>query len=358
MKKKTVAVLFGGVSSEHDVSLVSATSVLNNIPVSDYDVVKIGITKDGRWLLYSGPNDRIPNGEWERDPSNISAVLSPDSSHKGFLTLSAGQYELLPVDCVFPVLHGKNGEDGTVQGLLALAGIPFVGCDLISSANCMDKQVTHTLLDSAGIRTAKWNVLLRSKKDYSEEQLKKIETSLGYPIFVKPANAGSSVGITKAHNRTELLKGIELAFFNDRKAILEQTIDGIEVECAVLGNNDPIASVLGQITPSNEFYDFEAKYVSGSSLLDIPAKIDAATAQLVRDTAIRAYRAIGCSGLARVDFFVCGNKDVILNEINTLPGFTDISMYPKLWEASGIAYGELISRLIRLAFEKEETCRG
>lgn len=358
MAKKTVAVLFGGVSSEHDVSLVSATSVLNNIPSDRYEVVKIGITKDGRWLLYSGPIDKIANGDWENDPTNLPAVISPDSSHKGILKLAGNAVELISIDCIFPVLHGKNGEDGTVQGLFELAGIPYVGCDLISSANCMDKQVTHTLLDAAGIRTAKWRVLRKSERNSFSDFVSEIEETLRYPIFVKPANAGSSVGISKAHNREELLKAVDLAFKHDSKTILEETITGAEIECAVLGNENPKASVPGKITPCNEFYDYNAKYVSGSSKLDIPAPIDPTATELVKATAVKAYQTIGCCGLSRVDFFVTDNNEVILNEINTMPGFTSISMYPKLWTAEGISYGELIDRLVNLAFERKEDGRG
>ena len=358
MAKKTVAVLFGGASSEYEVSLLSATSVLNNIPSDRYKVVKIGITKEGRWLWYGGPVDAIAGGKWINDPANLPAIISPDPFHKGILKLCGNTVELVPVDCIFPVLHGKNGEDGTVQGLFDLSGIPYVGCNLISSANCMDKQVTHTLLDAAGIKTAKWRVLHKTERDRFEDFVSEIEEALGYPIFVKPANAGSSVGISKAHDREELLAAVDLAFKHDKKAILEETITGAEIECAVLGNEKPQASLPGQITPCSEFYDYNAKYISGTSKLDIPAKISPMAADLVKATAVKAYQTLGCSGLSRVDFFVTNGEEVILNEINTLPGFTNISMYPKLWNAEGVPYGELIDHLIRLAFERKEEARG
>ncbi|MCI8501870.1 MAG: D-alanine--D-alanine ligase [Oscillospiraceae bacterium] len=358
MSKKTVAVLFGGRSSEYEVSLLSAASVLDHIPSDRYDAVTIGITKEGRWLWYGGPSRAIADGNWKDHPSNRPVVFSLDPSQKGILKLDGETAELLPVDCIFPVLHGKNGEDGTVQGMLDLAGIPYVGCGLAASANCMDKQFTHTILDAAGIRTAKWRVLRKAEHASLDSRIPEIEEALGYPVFVKPANAGSSVGISKAHNREELKKALELAFVHDEKAILEETITGTEVECAVLGNEAPKASQPGQITPSNEFYDYNAKYIDGASKLDIPAKISPEVAELVKETAIKAYRALGCSGLSRVDFFVTDSGEVILNEINTLPGFTDISMYPKLWEAQGVPYTELVSRLIELALERKEDVCG
>lgn len=358
MDRKTVAVIFGGKSSEYEVSLLSAASILRNIPEDQYHILKIGITKEGRWLWYEGPIDDIEGGRWIHHPQNCSAVISPDPFHKGVLKLNENSAELIPVDCIFPVLHGKNGEDGTIQGLFELAGIPYVGCDLISSANCMDKQITHTLLDAAGIRTAKWRVLRKSERDQFENFIPEIEEALKYPIFVKPANAGSSVGISKAHDREELLKAVDLAFQHDQKAILEETIVGAEVECAVLGNSYPRATAPGQITPCNEFYDYNAKYISGSSKLDIPANISALATDLVKATAIKAYQVLGCSGLSRVDFFVMEDGSVILNEINTLPGFTSISMYPKLWEAEGIPYDKLIDQLIRLALERKDGVCG
>ena len=357
MAMKTIAVLFGGVSSEHDISLISAASVLRNFPKDSYNVVCIGITKDGRWLFYDKSYDDIESGAWENNTSLASAVISPDSSHHGIIKQKDGVCEIIPVDCIFPVLHGKNGEDGTVQGLFDLAGIPYVGCDLISSANCMDKQYTHTILDSAGIKTASWRVFHKRDLARFDEILDSFELALGFPMFVKPANAGSSVGISKAHNREELKNGILLALEHDCKAVIEENIVGAEVECAVLGNEDAAGSVPGQITPCNEFYDYNAKYI-GDSMLDIPAKISDSAIETVKQTAVKAYHAIGCSGLSRVDFFVTENDEVILNEINTLPGFTSISMYPKLWGAEGVPYSELINRLIGYAFKRKEERRG
>lgn len=358
MPEMTVAVLFGGVSSEHEISLISATSVLNNISRTKYNVLCIGITKDGRWLWYDGPTDAITSQDWEKDSSLPTAIISPDRSHRGILKVKDGAVECIPVDCIFPVLHGKNGEDGTVQGLFDLSGIPYVGCGVIASANCMDKQVTHTMLDAAGIKTAAWRVLTKEERPRFDDFVSEFEQTLGYPMFVKPANAGSSVGISKAHDRDELMAAVDLALTHDRKVIVEEMITGTEVECAVLGNRNPTASVPGGITPCNDFYDYDAKYISEDSKLDIPANISPLASDLVKATAVKAYNALECTGLSRVDFFVQEDSAVVLNEINTLPGFTSISMYPKLWDAEGLPYPDLIDRLIHLALERKEEQLG
>lgn len=354
MAKIKVAVLFGGASSEHEVSLVSAHSVLMNIPKDKYDVMCIGITKKGHWLYYPGEYKDIPNGEWEKNPDCATAVISPDSITKGVVVFGKdGGTFVRKIDVVFPVLHGVNGEDGTVQGLCALAGLPCVGCDMTSSAACMDKEITHTILDAAGIKTAPYFCLRRDSLDSADDACAKAEEKLGgYPLFVKPATAGSSVGVSRAADRESLKAAVKVAFAHSEKAVIEKEIVGKEVECAVLGNGaDLIASVPGQITPAEEFYDYDAKYKLGTSVLDIPAKITAEQMETLRSIAKKAYRAIGCSGFSRVDFFVTDN-DIILNEINTIPGFTPISMYPKLMENMGISYPELLDRLIELARER------
>lgn len=355
MSRLRIAVVFGGVSSEHEVSLVSATSVIQNIPQDKYEVVCIGITQKGRWLYYPGDVSLIATGEWEKDSDCVTCMIPEDRSVHGILKLMPDYtYSVLKIDAVFPVLHGKNGEDGTIQGLLALSGIPYVGCDTISSANCMDKTFTHTILDHAGIRTAGWRAVYKYQLPELAALVEECEQALGYPMFVKPANAGSSVGVNKAGTREELVHAIKIAFAHDDKAVIEEMIHGREVECAVLGNEQAVASVPGEIEPSSEFYDYEDKYVNGTSRLYIPARISAEAAEQVRRMALAAYRTLGCSGLARVDFFVCGDGAVVLNEINTLPGFTDISMYPKLLAADGISYPELIDRLITLAIERAD----
>lgn len=352
---KTVLIVFGGVSSEHDVSTVSASSVVKNIPADKYNVVLLGITKDGKWLKFDGSPELLPEDRWLENPGLLTkAVISPDREDHGILIFGKDAIEKLYVDVVFPVLHGKNGEDGTIQGFLQLSGIPFVGCDMLSSACCMDKVMTNTLCDAAGIAQAKW--LGMDSYRYGSEKdafIKKAAEYLGFPIFVKPANAGSSVGVSKAKNEEELVGAIEVAFKEDRKIVLEEAISGMEVECAVMGNNEPIASICGEIEPANDFYDYEAKYVNPASLLHIPARLDDAKMEEVRTAAKNAYMALGCSGLARVDFFVrYSDGKVLLNEPNTIPGFTSISMYPKMFAATGVPYGELIDRLLTYACER------
>ncbi len=355
MDKLTVLALFGGKSSEHDVSCVSAASVIDNIPADRYDVIKLGITKDGAWYRYNGDAALLPEDKWLEDKENlVPAFLSPDPTVGGIIETANGTVKQTKVDVVFPILHGKNGEDGTVQGLLQLAEIPFVGCDMTSSAACMDKAITNALADQAGIAQAKW--LSYTEYEYRRNPQKALDEcveKLGYPIFVKPAKAGSSVGISKACDINELADAFEIAFANDGKVVLEETVIGSEVECAVLGNDDPVAATPGEIAPCNDFYDFDAKYISGESGLFIPARISEDMLKKVQKEAIRAYKALGCSGFSRVDFFVNG-EEIKLNEINTIPGFTSISMYPKLWANCGLAYPELLDRLLRLAIEKKE----
>ncbi len=351
---KKALILFGGVSSEHDISLISAKSVIENTPKDKYDIITVGITKDGRWYLYTGNVENLPEDKWLCDESRLTpAVLSPDRADHGIIVLGE-KAKKIKVDIVFPVLHGKNGEDGAVQGLLQLAGIPFVGCDMISSACCMDKVITNTLLDEAGIAQAKWLGLKEHEyKENGEEFIKKAEEYLGYPIFVKPANAGSSVGVSKATDKESLKKAIDKAFKEDTKLVLEEGITGKEIECAVLGNEEPIASLVGEIESCNDFYDYDAKYINEASKLYIPARIEQKISDEIRETAVRAYKALGCSGLARVDFFVReGDNKVLLNEPNTIPGFTSISMYPKMFQKSGVEYPELIDRLFMLACER------
>lgn len=348
---KKVLVVFGGVSSEHSVSTVSACSVINNIPKDAYEIFMLGITKDGKWLLYNGDPNDLPDDKWLQNGKCIPAFISPDTSVHGIVILDEGKYRTEYIDVVFPVLHGKNGEDGTIQGLLQMSGIPFVGCDTASSAICMDKALTNTIADANGIAQANWSYLIKS--DYSEDALRAIAEKLGYPIFVKPANAGSSVGINKAKDFETLKDATQKAFVHDNKVVFEEFIKGSEIECAVLGNDEPVAGVVGEIVPCNEFYDFDAKYVNSTSALHIPARLDISVQNAVRHEAIKTYKALGCSGISRVDFFVCDDgKKILFNEINTIPGFTSISMYPKMFEASGVEYTELIDSILKLAIQK------
>ena len=352
-EKLRLAVIFGGQSSEHEVSLMSATSILQNLDPEKYDVTMVGITKTGKWLLYTGPVEDLTTGAWERGPVT-PAFLSPDPTVHGLVALRDTGAQVIPLDVIFPALHGKNGEDGTIQGLFQLSGIPYVGCDTLSSAVCMDKAVTHSLLNTAGIEQAHYLWFYADRFDVAPDTIKnKIQARLDFPVFVKPANAGSSVGVSKVERFEDLDEAIRIAAREDAKIVVEEGIRGQEVECAVLGNREAQASIVGEIGASAQFYDYDDKYVNGTSQLYIPARIDEAVSDKIREVAVRAYRLPGCFGLARVDFFVTeDDHKVVLNEINTLPGFTSISMYPKLWMAMGLSYGELLDRLIDLAFQK------
>ena len=357
MGKINVGIIFGGKSSEHEVSRVSAQAIINNISKEKYNLHLIGITKCGEWFLFTGSSDEVGSGEWENSDSKKRAFISPDSSVKGLVVNKGdGNFETIQMDVVIPVLHGKNGEDGTIQGLLELSEIPFVGCDTTSSSACMDKVITNCVLSYCGINkpTFNWFYACDFEKDserYIEETEKIIKK---YPMFIKPANAGSSVGVSKANNREELIEGIKKASKEDGKILIEEGIVGKEVECAVLGNENPISSVVGEIAPSSNFYDYEAKYISNSSELFIPARILDNTSEEIRKTAILAYKTMGCTGLSRVDFFVEeGTGKVLLNEINTFPGFTSISMYPKLMKEVGINFSDLIDKLIDFALQRK-----
>ena len=354
-----VAVLFGGQSSEHEVSRISAQCVLENIDQSRYDIRVIGITKSGEWLKYDGDLRYISSGEWE-DAARKKLLLSAGNNSTeiptcmNLISAKNGEGEKESVDVVFPVLHGPNGEDGSVQGLLQLAGVPYVGCNILASAASMDKEFTKLVLNNAGIPQADYVKVNRNEIEGSIEVIKsKVTEKIGWPCFVKPANAGSSVGISKVKEAGKLKEALLFAAKYDSKILIEEFIDGKELECAVLGNNNPIASTVGEIVPCNEFYDYNAKYLDGKSDTIIPADIEPQVMETIREYSVRAFKALGCSGLSRVDFFQTRKTGkVVLNEINTMPGFTSISMYSKLWEASGIPYKELINRLIELAFEK------
>ncbi len=349
--KKTVALLFGGVSSEYDVSCVSAACVADNINKELYDIRLLGITRDGKWYLYSGDTDGMRNHVWDKkEDCLIPAVISPSKTHHGIL-LSDGT--VIHVDAVFPVLHGKNGEDGTMQGLLALAGIPYVGCNTYSSAVCMDKVTTKILCEKVGVPVVPY-VFFRKNGFCLENAVKECEENLSYPMFVKPANAGSSVGITKANDRNELIKGFEVAFDNDYKVLVETGVKNArEIEVAMLGNKDAVASVCGEIAPGADFYDYETKYVSDTASYYVPARISESLSQTVRDCAKKIYATLDCAGLSRVDFFLDENDTLYFNEINTIPGFTPISMYPGLMGKCGYEYSALIEKLIDYACEEK-----
>ena len=353
MNKLKVCVLFGGVSPEHAVSLRSAESVLNHIDPEKYEVYPVGITREGEWFLFAN-NDysMLPDGSWVANAGNKRAAISPVRG-QGLLLFEEGCVTSQAIDVVFPVLHGENGEDGSVQGLLQLAGIPCVGPDVTASAVAMDKTMTKLVMDHAEIPQAAW-VLVRSSELSSrmEAILNDVEDRFAYPVFVKPAGTGSSVGVSKAADRNALEKALLHAGQYDEKILVEEFIHGREIEVAVLGNESPVASTCGEIDSGAEFYDYDAKYITDTSVAYIPARISDEVAEKVRELAVKAYRAIGCRGLSRVDFFVTYEGErIVFNEINTLPGFTSISMYPKLFNASGIPYGELIDKLLCLAME-------
>lgn len=351
--KRNVCVLFGGVSPEHEVSLRSAESVLNNMDKEKYQIYPVGITKDGQWILFGGTDySLLPAGTWQDHPDNCRAMISPERG-KGLLCVDDNGIRSVAVDVVFPVLHGENGEDGSMQGLLQLAGIPYVGPHVAASAVSMDKTLTKLVMDHAGVPQAKWLLVRNSELSaHMDSIIKNVEDTFAYPVFVKPASTGSSVGVSKARDAQALREALLNAGKFDEKILVEEFISGSEIEVAVLGNSSPVASVCGEIDSGADFYDYEAKYVTDTSVAYIPARISENTAERVRELAVKVYNAIGCQGLSRVDFFVTyDNERIVFNEINTLPGFTSISMYPKLFDASGIGYSQLIDRLLEFAME-------
>lgn len=344
MSKKKIALIFGGQSGEHEVSCVSAANVLRVIPAEKYDVTPIGIKKDGSWNVYTGSFDDIESGAWKEDTENLKPEIDVIGDLKQF-------------DLIFPVLHGPMGEDGTVQGVFEVAGVPYVGCGVTANAVGMDKIMSKILFESAGIPTCDYVGLTKRQWEQDPEDVADdLIDRLGLPIFVKPANMGSSVGITKAHDREELLAALEKAFTFDRRVIAETFVNAREIETAVLEEDGKIqVAVPGEIIPAKEFYDYEAKYQSGDdSVIVIPADIPEGAKEQIVDYARKAFEALDCSGLSRIDFFL--DKDdgeVYINEINTLPGFTNISMYPKMWDALGVSYPELVERLINTADTKK-----
>jgi D-alanine-D-alanine ligase len=381
MKKLKVGVLFGGRSGEHEISLLSAASVLKAINPEKYDVVPIGITKEGRWIS-STHAEKLLRGEAVHQESGRHLRAGDPETTSSAAVLARGESVIVPpvpqsdslvpfesaaraaehgihVDVIFPVLHGTFGEDGTIQGLLELADIPYVGAGVLGSAAGMDKDIMKRLFAAAGLAIVKHVTVLRAQWEKDPKKVtREIEQKLRYPVFVKPANLGSSVGISKVRERKELAPAMEEAAGFDRKIVVEQGVGGKkqkarELECSVLGNDDPKASIAGEIVPAAEFYDYQAKYLDEGSQLIIPAKITKKQMKELQEMAIQAFQAVDCSGLARVDFLMDPkNGRIYLNEINTMPGFTSISMYPKLWAASGLAYGELIDRLLQLALER------
>ncbi len=354
MQKTKLCVIFGGVSTEHDISIRSVTSVLSNLNRDKYDILPVGITRDGAWY-YAPALDISNTAGWAESEGAVPVTLSANRNAKGLISLKDATF--FPVDCVFPVLHGFNGEDGTIQGLFEVAGIPYVGCDVAASAMSMDKAITKLIIDNAGVPQADYVCIYSRELSDIEACVKKVEDKFTYPVFVKPASTGSSVGVSKAKDKVSLITAFNEAAKYDSKFLVEEFIDGREIETAVLGNEDAIVSVCGEVLAEQEFYSFDAKYNDASSRTQIPADLPEDIAAEIRRRALIVYHALGAGGLSRVDFFLCKDGRIVFNEINTLPGFTSISMYPKLFGATGIEYSDLLDKIIEFAFRAFEVKR-
>lgn len=354
MGKKNAVVLFGGQSSEHVVSCMSVINVINHINREIYDLLLIGITEDGHWIKTDSV-EAIQDGSWKN--GSVSAVLSPDATMKSVILLDGEKTELVKADVVFPVLHGLYGEDGTIQGLLELSGIPYVGCGVLSSAVSMDKLYTKIIVKDLGVRQADYIAVMRHELHDLDPIVKKVEDKFTYPVFVKPSNAGSSKGVSRAEDGKELKEALILAGEHDRKILVEEMIVGREIECAVFGGgNTPVeASGVGEIVAAAEFYDFDAKYYNSESKTVVDPTLPEGAAETVRSAAKAIFQAVDGYGLARVDFFVKEDGTVVFNEINTMPGFTAISMYPMLWEHAGITKEELVNRLLKHAADRSQS---
>ncbi|UOR13264.1 D-alanine--D-alanine ligase [Halobacillus amylolyticus] len=349
----SVGLIFGGKSAEHEVSLQSAKNIMDAIDHNKYEVTLIGIDKQGNWHLNTNSKYLINENNpklIELNKTNQNIAVVPGRKSDQILNISdSGSLEQL--DVIFPILHGTLGEDGSIQGMVRLTNIPYVGANVLGSAVCMDKDIAKKLLTGAGLKVANSLTFRRSdKEDISFQQVKE---KLGIPFFIKPANQGSSVGVSKIHSDKEFTRGLEEAFSYDHKVLIEENVVGREIECAVLGNDSPSASLPGEILPQGDFYSYETKYIDeNGAILDIPASLDDQQVNKIQETAIKAFKELECQGMGRVDFFLQENGELIINEVNTLPGFTKVSMYPKLWEASGLSYSGLIEKLIDLAIER------
>jgi len=358
-KKTRVALIFGGRSVEHEVSLTSAVGIIKNIERKKFDLLPVKITKEGNWLLFDNVNTLQSIKDLKKNPT--TQIVIGDTSSPGLIRINTGKKNncsvnsfIEPVDVVFPILHGSFGEDGTIQGLLKMADLPFVGCDVLASAVAMDKIIAKQLFFQNDIPSVDFIWFLRKSWKHSSHVIKQgVEKEIGFPCFIKPANSGSSVGVLKAHTKDEFSTFVDEACCYDRKILVEKYINARELECSVLGNDKPKSSSIGEIIPSKEFYDYKAKYIDDSTELVIPADIPEKTAAKIKTLAIKAFKALDCSGMSRVDFLLeKKTSHLYVSEVNTIPGFTPISMYPKLWEISGISYSELITQLIELAKER------
>lgn len=345
---KKVAIIFGGCSSEYEISLKSAYCILENIAQIKYEIIKIGITKQGEWLRFYGENSAIKDNTWTENMENNKVIFSQNREVKGFVEFFDDGIKEVAVDTVFPILHGKNGEDGTLQGLMQLSGIPFVGCGQLSSAMCMDKEFAHRIVRSKGIKTT--SAITISKNQTYDEMLSETR-KLNFPIYVKPANSGSSVGITKVLAEKDLATAFDLAFEHDKKIVLEENVEGFEVGCAILGNDDLVIGEVDEIELKCDFLGYDEKYISNKSIIHVPARIDVKLAQIIKEEAIKIYNALECRGFARVDMFLTPQNEIVFNEVNTIPGFTDNSRYPNMLKAVGMSIKDIIDRLIELSWK-------
>lgn len=349
MKKQNIAIFFGGPSSEYSVSLESAYSVIQNLNTDIYHVIPIGITKNGKWYYFTGDTKKIQSDEWLQSGDCVPATLAPDRNAKKLLLFYPDGMKMLPIDVAFPVMHGKYGEDGTIQGLIELAGIPLVGCGVLASALCMDKDRAHQLAQCSGVTVPK---SISLKYSYHPEEAITFGQTVGYPLFVKPVKAGSSYGVTKVTQENDLIPAITHAFEYDDTVTIEEAISGFEVGCAIMGNEKLIIGEVDEIELSSGFFDFTEKYTLKTSHIHVPARIDQETTDKIKETAVTLYRALGCSGFARVDLFLTPDHKIVFNEINTIPGFTEHSRFPGMMKAVGISFSEILEHIIGLAVEK------
>ena len=342
MAKIKAAVIFGGTAREHELSLASAAEVIQNIPKNKYEVICIGITRKGRWLYFPGDVADIADGSWDQDTDCAAAIISPDPLHRGIITIENGEATVRKIDVVMPILMGKRGGDGTIQGLLDLAGLPYVGSGVLASASCMDKSHTHMVMDDYDIKTADWELITQRELNHLDERCLEIAGKLGFPLVVKPANSGSNAGTSFADNPEQLLTAVKIAFSNDNKVVVEKYIKGRKLEAAVLGCDQPICSPIGEITATETVYDPNNFNISPEMT------------KKVQDTAVKAFKALGCKGLARVDFFLTQDGELLLNKIGTMPGLRKNSVFPKLMEHMGYTHEELIDDLLEQAVENAD----
>lgn len=346
MEKKKIAVLFGGYSTEYDVSLQSAYAVITHLNKTLYEVIIIGITKEGNWYRFRGNPEKLLDNTWFTDESCRKVVLSPDRSDHGILEFMDDTIINTKIDAVFPVLHGKNGEDGTLQGLIELAGLVLIGCDTLSSALCMDKEYAHKIISMTGIKTP---VSLVVRQGTAPDKLLELTQDLHYPVFVKPVKSGSSFGITKVWKKESLTEAVNIAFLHDNKVVIEENVEGFEVGCAVLGRESPIIGEVDEIELTEGFFDYTEKYTLKTSYIHMPARINQETANRIKETALTIYQELGCSGFARVDMFLTAENDIVFNEVNTIPGFTSHSRYPNMLKGIGLDFDDILNTLIKQA---------